>query len=65
MPGVTGLDTAAAIVGAGSNVPIVLYSAYLTTEIVGTARALGIQLVNKADLQELMAALSGIADPAT
>ena len=64
MPGVSGLDVAAAIVGEGSAVPIILYSAYLTTEIVSTAGALGIRIVNKADLQELTAALSGVADGA-
>lgn len=64
MPGVSGLDTAAAIVGDGSGVPIILYSAYLTTEILSTADALGIRIVNKADLQELMTALSGIPDGA-
>lgn len=61
MPGVSGLDAAAAIVGEGSHVPIILYSACLTTEIVNTAGALGIRTVDKADPQELLVALSGIA----
>jgi CheY-like chemotaxis protein len=60
MPGMSGAETARQLRDEGYELPIILYSAYLTEEVEAQAAAVGIQAVAKEDLQGLIGALSDI-----
>jgi CheY-like chemotaxis protein len=62
MPGLTGAETAQRLRAEGFTQPIILYSAYLTEEVEGLAREVGVEPVAKEDLQGLIAALARIAE---
>jgi len=58
MPGLTGLETAAAMLAEAPNLPIVLYSAFTDAQMVAEARAVGVrECVAKSDAPRLIAVL--------
>jgi CheY-like chemotaxis protein len=57
MPGISGSETAQQLRAEGHELPIILYSAYLTEEVESIALVAGIEAVAKEDLQGLIAAL--------
>lgn len=62
MPGMTGAETAQQLRNEGFDLPIILYSAYLTEEVEAQAAAVGITAVAKEDLQGLIGALTAIPE---
>jgi CheY-like chemotaxis protein len=54
MPGMTGLETAQAIRDSGNATPIVLYTAYADPAVTSTAQALGIELIDKTDVERMV-----------
>ena len=64
MPGLTGLETAAAMLAEVPNLPIVLYSAFTDEQMVAEARDLGVhECVEKGDAPRLVAVLRELAGP--
>lgn len=59
MPGLTGLDVARELAAAGSDVPVVLFSAYLHPAMHAEAEALGMTPIVKTDLDALLETLRG------
>lgn len=58
MPGLTGIETAAALLADEPDLPIVLYSAYLDDVLVEEAREIGVRhCVKKGDVPALIATL--------
>jgi len=57
MPGLTGAETAKRLRELGFTEPIVLYTAYLTSEVEEEALAAGLRAVAKDDLQSLLSLL--------
>lgn len=65
MPGMSGLETAAEILRADPNQPIILFSAYLDAEAIDRARDLGIRTcLAKTDVDRLPDALWQLAEGA-
>src|SRR5688500_9885834 len=58
MPGLSGAETAKRMRSEGYELPIILYSAYLTEDVEAQAASVGIQAVAKEDLQGLISALA-------
>ena len=58
MPGLTGLEVAREL---DVDVPVVLYSAYLDEDLQRQANELGCRTMRKADIDELMVYLEGLA----
>ena len=58
MPGLTGLEVARAL---ATEVPIILYSAYLDADLQRQARELGCHTVAKADMTELLDHIEQVA----
>ena len=71
MPGLTGVETAKALLADEPELPIVLYSAFVDDAVASEARNVGVRrCVNKGDVPALIAALreltgSDIGDPAS
>lgn len=62
MPGLTGLETAQAMLAEAPGLPIVLYSAYADDAVTTSARALGVsECVEKGDPSRLIAVLRRLA----
>lgn len=58
MPGLTGLETAQALLAEDPDLPIVLYSAYVDETMAAEARQIGIRrCIKKGDVPSLIAAL--------
>ena len=62
MPGMTGMELAEALRQDGEDVPIVLFTAALTSEIADEAAALGVRVVAKTVPTELVDELRGLVD---
>ena len=63
MPGLSGLETATAMLAEEPDLPIVLYSAYADTQIVAAARDVGVrECVEKGDAPRLIAVLRELTD---
>lgn len=60
MPGMTGVEVARELAGQGSDLPVVLFSAYLHPDLHAEARALGAVPVVKTDLGLLVEVLEGL-----
>jgi CheY-like chemotaxis protein len=56
-PGMSGIEVAERIRGEGSDIPIVLYSAYLDPRVEERAHALGLRTVGKGEPDRLMEAI--------
>jgi DNA-binding NarL/FixJ family response regulator len=64
MPGLTGLETAAAMLAEEPNLPIVLYSAFTDDQMVAEAHDLGVrECVAKGDAPRLIAVLRELTGP--
>lgn len=59
-PGLSGVEVAERLRSSGSDVPIVLHSAYLNADVQQAADRLGVPTVEKGDEPGLIAALRGI-----
>jgi CheY-like chemotaxis protein len=62
MPGLSGAETARQMRADGVELPIILYSAYLTEEIAAEAAEAGIEAVAKEDLEGLIQALENLKE---
>ena len=61
MPGLTGIETATALLEQNPDLPIVLYSAHLDDETLAAARAAGIRAcITKGNIAELVATLRSL-----
>ena len=71
MPGLTGVETARALLADEPELPIVLYSAFVDADVTAEARQVGVRrCVKKGDVAELITALreltgSDIGEPAS
>ena len=64
MPGLTGLETAAAMLAEDPNLPIVLYSAFTDVHMVAEAQDIGVrECVEKGDAARLIAVLHELTGP--
>ncbi len=54
MPGMTGLETARAIRHSGNVTPIILYTAYADPAVNDSALELGIELIDKTDVERMV-----------
>jgi len=59
MPGMTGLEVARELAADGSDIPVVLFSAYLHPAMHAEAEELGITPIVKTDIDELLNTLGG------
>jgi two-component system response regulator MprA len=64
MPGMTGLETARAIRGSGNVTPIVLYTAYADPTVSTSALELGIELIDKTDVERMVDTVGAFASAA-
>src|SRR3546814_5473740 len=64
MPGLTGLETATAMLAEAPDLPIVLYSAFTDERMAAEARSIGIrECVAKGDAPRLISVLRGLIGP--
>lgn len=66
MPGLSGLETATAMLAEAPGLPIVLYSAYTDDRMTAEARAIGVlDCIEKGDAPRLVSVLRSLIDPGT
>ncbi|MCW2999059.1 MAG: todT [Solirubrobacterales bacterium] len=61
MPGMTGLEVARTLREEGDRTPIVLYTAYADPEVAAAAVELGLELIDKADVERLVGHVGRLA----
>ena len=65
MPGLTGVETARALLEREPGLPIVLYSAFVDDDVAAEARRIGVRrCVKKGDIPSLIGALRDLTGPA-
>ncbi len=64
MPGMTGLETARAIRNSGSVTPIILNTAYADPTVSDSALELGIELIDKTDVERMVDTVGAFASAA-
>jgi CheY-like chemotaxis protein len=64
MPGMTGLETARAIRDTGNVTPIVLYTAFADPAVSTSALELGIELIDKSDVERMVDTVGAFASAA-
>ncbi|MCW3016052.1 MAG: hypothetical protein JWO02_3144 [Solirubrobacterales bacterium] len=60
MPGMTGLEVAQALRSGGVPTPIVLYTAYADPAVAAAAQELGLELIDKTDVERMVDRVGGL-----
>jgi CheY-like chemotaxis protein len=60
MPGMTGLQVAQVLREAGDRTPIVLYTAYADPDVAAAAADLGLELIDKTDVERMVGHVGGL-----
>ena len=63
MPGLNGLDAAAQILSERPGLPVVLFSSFLSTEVVAAAGSLGVTCLRKDLFEDLPDLIVGLSSP--